>query len=204
MKFVIVNDLLDAFDFDAFERALLTLKQNQPIRVPQYDLKSRSLTPQTLTLQPLDVILIEGILTLHQPQIIQLLNMKIFIDVDSDIRLSRRVQYLTDSEKGLGRDFGAVLEEYCKFVKPSFEEFVQPTKKRADLVIPNGYENIKACDLIVQHIVDLLSHGIGTGTGSDVLRKNGVVSDVVLSAKLVDDEPMSRPRSGSAFKDLLP
>ncbi|KAK8619051.1 hypothetical protein V6N13_133020 [Hibiscus sabdariffa] len=90
-----------------------------------------------------------GILVFHDQRVRNLMNMKIFVDTDDDVRLSRRIKQDTVER---GRDVSSVLEQYAKFVKPAFDDFVLPSKKYADVIIPRGGENHVAIDLIVQHI----------------------------------------------------
>ncbi|CDY50103.1 BnaC01g43510D [Brassica napus] len=98
---------------------------------------------------PSDVILLEGILLFHDPRVRGLMNMKIFVDTDADVRLARRIKRDTSQND---RDIGTVLDQYSKFVKPAFDDFILPTKKYADIIIPRGGDNHVAIDLIVQHI----------------------------------------------------
>ncbi|PPR97765.1 hypothetical protein GOBAR_AA22901 [Gossypium barbadense] len=102
-----------------------------------------------LIVNPSDVIILEGILIFHDPRVRELMNMKIFVDTDADVRLARRIRRDT---VGKSRDIGAVLDQYSKFVKPAFDDFILPTKKYADIIIPRGGDNHVAIDLIVQHI----------------------------------------------------
>ncbi|KAG5529999.1 hypothetical protein RHGRI_030386 [Rhododendron griersonianum] len=98
---------------------------------------------------PSDVIILEGILIFHDPRVRDLMNMKIFVDTDADVRLARRIRRDTVEK---GRDINTVLDQYSKFVKPAFDDFILPTKKYADIIIPRGGDNHVAVDLIVQHI----------------------------------------------------
>ncbi|KAG6790860.1 hypothetical protein POTOM_007029 [Populus tomentosa] len=102
-----------------------------------------------IVVNPSDVIILEGILIFHDPRIRELMNMKIFVDTDADVRLARRIRR-DIVEKG--RDIATVLDQYSKFVKPAFDDFILPTKKYADIIIPRGGDNHVAIDLIVQHI----------------------------------------------------
>ena len=107
-------------------------------------------------MHPGDVIIFEGILTLAMDNVRDLLNMKIFVDTDDDVRLARRIRRDTCDR---GRDVNGVLEQYTKFVKPMFDMYVSPSKKHADVIIPwAGGENGVAIDLIVQHIRSKLGH----------------------------------------------
>ncbi|KAK9037302.1 hypothetical protein V6N11_022218 [Hibiscus sabdariffa] len=128
------------------------LRRGQPVSIPSYDFKThKSIDPSRLV-NPADVIILEGILVLHDSQVRNLMNMKIFVDIDSDVRLARRIQRDTVER---GRNISNVLDQYSRFVKPSFEEFILPSKKFADIIIPRG-DNDVAVDLIVQHILTKL------------------------------------------------
>jgi uridine kinase len=120
-----------------------------PVEIPVYDFVSHSRVKQTQSVYGADVILLEGILIFHKPELRAMFDMKIFVDVDADTRLARRV--IRDINQR-GRDVMGVLRQYEKFVKPSFEEYIFPTKKYADVIIPRGSDNLVAINLLVQHI----------------------------------------------------
>ena len=144
----------DSFDKELIIQSLRDLSHGKTIQVPTYDFRTHKRTKEKTTVHPSDVILFEGILILYEPVVRDLLNLKIFVDVDSDVRLSRRI--LRDmSERG--RTLESILKQYATFVKPCFEEFTLPTKKHADVIIPRGVENMVAINLIVQHISNILS-----------------------------------------------
>lgn len=147
----------DAFDTKLLSVTLKAILESKPVQVPKYDFKTHSRDPDMVTIFPADVVLLEGILVLYDPQIRELMHMKLFVDTDSDTRLARRV--LRDTQE-MGRDLDQVLNQYINFVKPAFEEFTLPTKKYADVIIPRGAENNVAIDLIVQHIKDILAGNI--------------------------------------------
>lgn len=144
-----------AFDKELMHKTLADIAQGKAVKLPKYDFKTHSRMKEEWTeLGSCDVILLEGILVFYHKEIRDLFNMKLFVDSDADTRLSRRV--LRDiSERG--RELESVLHQYITFVKPAFEEFCQPTKKYADVIIPRGHENTVAIDLIVQHIQDILN-----------------------------------------------
>lgn len=143
----------DAFDTELLLSCMEKLKAGEAVDIPTYD-KATHREVATRKVNPADIIILEGILVLHEPRVRDLMNMKIFVDTDSDLRLARRIQRDTIDK---GRDIQAVLNQYDKFVKPGFEEFVHPTKKYADIIIPRGADNEVAIDLIVQHIRTKLS-----------------------------------------------
>ncbi|KAI6700763.1 hypothetical protein NL676_015087 [Syzygium grande] len=139
----------DAFNTELLLSCMEKLKLGREVSIPGYDFKSHRSTEAACKVNPSDVIILEGILVLHDPRVRDLMNMKIFVDTDSDIRLARRIQRDTIER---GRDIQGVLEQYDRFVKPSFDEFILPSKKFADVIIPRGGDNDVAIDLIVQHI----------------------------------------------------
>ncbi|VDP36391.1 unnamed protein product [Soboliphyme baturini] len=106
-----------------------------------------------LKIEPADVLLVEGILVLYCSEIRDVLDMKLFVDIDADTRLSKRV--LRDINER-GRDLETILYQYLHYVKPAYEEFCLPTKKYADVIIPSGGNNPVALQLIVQHIQEIL------------------------------------------------
>ncbi|KAF6137195.1 hypothetical protein GIB67_030959 [Kingdonia uniflora] len=138
----------DAFNTELLLSCMEKLKLGEAVEIPNYDFKKHKMLPSR-KVNPSDVIILEGILVLHEPRVRDLMNMKIFVDTDSDLRLARRIQRDTVQR---GRDIQSVLNQYAEFVKPSFEEFILPSKKYADIVIPRGGDNDVAIDLIVQHI----------------------------------------------------
>ncbi|CAN1134004.1 Uridine kinase-like protein 3 [Linum perenne] len=140
----------DAFDNDQLLSVMEKLRRGQAVDIPKYDFKSyKSDVFPARRVNPSDVIILEGILILHDSRIRDLMNMKIFVDIDADVRLARRIRRDTGEK---GRDIATVLDQYSKFVKPAFDDFILPTKKYADIIIPRGGENHVAIDLIVQHI----------------------------------------------------
>ncbi|MCD7449771.1 Uridine kinase-like protein 5 [Datura stramonium] len=139
----------DAFNTELLLSCMENLKHGRAINIPNYDFKEhRSIEPPRVV-NPSDVIILDGILILHDPRIRDLMNMKIFVDSDSDVRLARRIRRDTLERN---RNIQNVLDQYAKHVKPGFEDFIHPTKKYADVIIPRGADNDVAIDLIVQHI----------------------------------------------------
>ncbi|CAL5063507.1 unnamed protein product [Urochloa decumbens] len=126
------------------------LKRALPVNVPIYDFKKhRRCSESFRKVNASDVIILEGILVFHDQRVRNLMDMKIFVDTDADIRLARRIRRDTVER---GRDISSVLDQYGRFVKPAFDDFVLPSKKYADVIIPRGGDNHVAVDLIVQHI----------------------------------------------------
>ncbi|XP_078175478.1 uridine/cytidine kinase UKL1, chloroplastic-like [Carex rostrata] len=140
----------DAFDTEQLLECMNQLKCCQSVNVPIYDFKNhRRCSESFRKVNASDVIILEGILAFHDQRVRDLMDMKIFVDTDADIRLARRIRRDTVER---GRDVNSVLEQYGRFVKPAFDDFVLPTKKYADVIIPRGGDNHVAIDLIVQHI----------------------------------------------------
>lgn len=140
----------DAFDFEALRSTLATMKTHCPVSVPMYDFARHCrVEDNAAELDAADVIIVEGILTFYDPEIRNLMHMKIFVDEDADICLSRRI---TRDVECRGRSVASILEQYTRFVKPAFERFILPTKRYADIVVPRGGDNLVAIDLIIKHI----------------------------------------------------
>ncbi|XP_045836183.1 uridine-cytidine kinase-like 1 isoform X5 [Meles meles] len=139
----------DAFDFDLIVSTLKKLKQGKSVQVPVYDFTTHSRKKDWKTLYGANVIIFEGIMAFADKALLELLDMKIFVDTDSDIRLVRRLRR-DISERG--RDIEGVIKQYNKFVKPAFDQYIQPTMRVADIVVPWGSGNTVAIDLIVQHM----------------------------------------------------
>uniref|UniRef100_V9L4S4 uridine/cytidine kinase n=1 Tax=Callorhinchus milii TaxID=7868 RepID=V9L4S4_CALMI len=147
----------DAFDNDLTLKTLKDILDGKTVKVPTYDFVTNSRLAETVTVYPADVVLFEGILMFYNQAIRDLFHLKLFVDTDSDVRLSRRV--FRDMKRG--RDLEQILTQYTTFVKPAFEEFCLPTKKYADVIIPRGVDNMVAINLIVQHIQDIPNREVG-------------------------------------------
>ncbi|XP_057557807.1 uridine-cytidine kinase-like 1 isoform X2 [Hippopotamus amphibius kiboko] len=139
----------DAFDFDLIISTLKKLKQGKSVKVPIYDFTTHSRKKEWKTLYGANVIIFEGIMAFADKTLLELLDMKIFVDTDSDVRLVRRLRRDIGER---GRDIEGVIKQYNKFVKPAFEQYIQPTMRVADIVVPRGSGNAVAIDLIVQHV----------------------------------------------------
>jgi uridine kinase len=129
------------------------LKKWQPVELPIYDFTHHSRTEKFLHIEPQKVILVEGILILTEPELRALMDVKIFVDTDPDVRLIRRM--LRDiSERG--RTAETVINQYLKTVRPMHLEFVEPSKRYADVIIPEGGFNTVAMDMVIARIESLL------------------------------------------------
>ncbi|XP_054806338.1 uridine/cytidine kinase UKL1, chloroplastic-like, partial [Prosopis cineraria] len=140
----------DAFDTEELVDCISKLKSGQSVRVPVYDFKTHQQSSDKYTLvNASEVTILEGILVFHEQRVRDMMNLKIFVDTDADLRLARRIRRDTVDR---GRDVQSVLEQHSKFVKPASDDFILPTKIFADIIIPRGKENVVAVDLIVRHI----------------------------------------------------
>ncbi|XP_033931743.1 uridine-cytidine kinase-like 1 isoform X2 [Pseudochaenichthys georgianus] len=139
----------DAFDFELLVTVLRKLKKGKSIKVPVYDFTSHGRRKEWKTVYGANVVIFEGILAFANKELLKLLDMKVFVDTDSDIRLIRRLKRDISLR---GRDISGIIKQYNKFVKPAFEQYIEPTVQAADIVVPRGGENFVALDLIVQHV----------------------------------------------------
>jgi len=131
------------------------LKAQRPIYLPIYDFKTHTRTDQTTVIQPQSIIIVEGILIFAEPDLRSLFDVKIFVDTDPDIRFIRRLQR-DIAERG--RTTESVIHQYLTTVRPMHLEFVEPSKRYADVIIPEGGLNIVAMDMVVARL-ETLFHG---------------------------------------------
>ena len=143
----------NAFDTDLLIEHLKLLKQGQSIEHPVYSYKTHLREDYTETSNPSRVIIVEGILIFENKELRDLMDIKIFIDADADTRLSRRI--VRDLETR-GRSLDTILEQYFTTVKPMHEEFVEPSKKFADIIVPKGGENTVALNMVFEQINSIL------------------------------------------------
>ncbi len=143
----------NSLDNEMLVRHILLLKEGKPVDVPIYDFSTHSRTEKTFVVQPRPVILVEGILIFTEPELRQLFDVKIFVDTDSDIRFIRRLQR-DISERG--RTTESVIKQYQSTVRPMHMEFVEPSKRYADLIIPEGGFNTVALDMVVARVETML------------------------------------------------
>jgi len=145
----------DAIDFKLLNSHLKDLKENKAIEQPVYSYItcSRSKT-ETITVEPADVIIIEGILIFTHPELRKQLDIKIFVDADDDDRLMR---VMARDIKERGKDVDWVIERYSRTVKPMYLQFIEPSKRYADIIIPQGGHNKVAIDVISATIEKALS-----------------------------------------------
>ena len=139
----------EAFETEMMVEHLRLLKQGRSVHCPVYDFKVHNRSKETELIVPKPVILVEGILIFAEPALTELMDMKVFVDTDADVRLARRV--LRDTEER-GRTVRSVVDQWQATVKPMHEKYVEPSKKNADIIVPEGGRNKVALELIVGHI----------------------------------------------------
>ncbi|XP_052685835.1 uridine-cytidine kinase-like 1 isoform X2 [Crassostrea angulata] len=139
----------DAFDFDLLIKTLRRLKEGKKVEVPIYNFVTHGREKHSKTIYGANVVIFEGIMSFVNKDLLKLLDMKIFVETDSDIRLARRLRR-DIAERG--RELEGVLKQYNKFVKPAFDYYIEPTMSHADIIVPRGGENQVAIDLIVLHV----------------------------------------------------
>src|SRR5690554_3759915 len=126
-------------------RHIQALLQGYKVEVPVYDFELHTRKEETISAEPSKVILIDGILIFSEPELLKLMDVKIFVDTDDDVRLLRRLK--RDIEQR-GRSVESVLNQYEKFVRPMHLEFVEPSKRYADIIIPRGGKNKVALEMV--------------------------------------------------------
>ena len=139
----------EAFETEMMVEHLRLLRQGRSIHCPVYDFTVHNRSKETELIVPRPVILVEGILIFAVPELVELMDMKVFVDTDADVRLARRV--IRDVEQR-GRTVRSVVEQWQATVKPMHEKYVEPSKKNADIIVPEGGRNKVALELIVGHI----------------------------------------------------
>ena len=143
----------DSLETDLLIEHIRQLKAGNPVELPIYDFKTHSRTAKTIRVEPQPVILVEGILIFAEPELRRMFDVKIFVDTDPDIRFIRRLQR-DISERG--RTVESVIAQFQNTVRPMHLEFVEPSKRYADVIIPEGGFNIVAMDMVVARVRSLL------------------------------------------------
>ena len=139
----------DAFDWKLLIRQVNDLRQGKAIEQPTYSYILSNRLPETIHVEPKPVIIIEGIMTLINKKLRDMMDLKIFVDCASDERLIRNIQRDTIDR---GRTVSMVVERYLEVLKPMHEQFIEPTKRYADLIIPQGGENVKGIRILCDYI----------------------------------------------------
>ena len=143
----------DAVDFNKMGEDLQLLMADETVQIPIYDFNTHTRTDETLTIGNHHIIVLEGILALFDEKIRNMMDIKLYVDTPDDIRIIRRIK--RDINKR-GRTFESVIEQYYNTVRPMHQQFVEPSKKFANIIIPEGAHNKVAIDIIRTKIVSIL------------------------------------------------
>lgn len=144
-----------AFDTELMIQHVEELIQYRSIEKPVYDYAAHTRSSQIVLQEPKEVIIVEGILILEDARLRDLMDIKVYVDTDDDIRIIRRIK--RDMEER-GRTLDSVIQQYLSVVKPMYHQFIEPTKKYADLIIPEGGQNQVAIDLMTTKISSILNN----------------------------------------------
>ena len=139
----------DAFDTGLMIRDIQALQRGETVHSPTYDYTVHNRAAETVEVRPAKVVLVEGILIFVDPVLRSLMDIKIFVDTDADVRILRRI--VRDVKKR-GRSLDSVVQQYLTTVKPMHEQFVEPSKRYADLIVPEGGKNAVALEMIIQRV----------------------------------------------------
>lgn len=139
----------DAFDTDLMIRDIQALRRGETVHCPVYDYTIHDRSGETVEVRPTKVIIVEGILIFENQALRDLMDIKIFVDTDADVRILRRI--MRDVKKR-GRSLDSVVKQYLTTVKPMHEQFVEPSKRYADIVVLEGGHNLVALDMIIGRI----------------------------------------------------
>ncbi|MDR6225929.1 uridine kinase [Desmospora profundinema] len=143
-----------AFDNELLIQHLHQLLRREPIEKPVYDYSLHTRAPKRVTIHPKDVIIMEGILILEDEGLREMMDIKVFVDTDADVRILRRLER---DMKTRGRSLDSVIQQYLTVVRPMHQQFIEPSKRYADLIIPEGGYNQVAVDLLVNQIRTIVS-----------------------------------------------
>lgn len=139
----------DSFESDKMAQDVKRLLAGEPIDMPTYDYCNHNRSKETIRIEPKTVIIMEGILILENRALRDLMDIKIYVDTDADERLMRRIKR---DMLERARSIESILEQYTNTVKPMHEEFVEPSKRHADIIIPRGGENMPGIDMLITYL----------------------------------------------------
>ena len=139
----------DSYETELLTEHLAALRRGETVQIPTYDFSIHDRTDETITVCPSSVIIVEGILLFFHPELRDLMDIKVFVDCDADVRILRRIMR---DVKERGRTLESVINQYLATVKPMHEAFVEPSKRFADIIIPTSDRNPVALDMLVNRI----------------------------------------------------
>ena len=145
----------DAFDWPLVREQVSALCEGRTVEMPQYDFTVHNRKDERVTVEPGKVVVVEGILALFDDVVAEMLDLKLYVETDADVRILRRIRRDVVER---GRDLEGVIDQYLSTVKPMHEQFVRPTKKEADLIIPEG-ANDTAVELLRERVLDVVEDG---------------------------------------------
>lgn len=140
-------DQPDAFDTDQLIEAVRALKKGRSVVCPVYDYSIHDRSEKTITVKPARVIIVEGILIFENKELCSLMDIKVFVDADADVRILRRI---VRDVRDRGRSLESVVNQYLSTVKPMHEKYVEPSKRNADIIVPEGGHNKVALELLME------------------------------------------------------
>ena len=139
----------DAFDSDLFYEHIVALKQGKSVEIPVYDYTIHNRSEETILINPTPVIVLESIMLFVEKVLCDLMDIKVFVDTDADVRILRQI---VRDVKERGRSLESVIGQYLTTVKPMHEQFVEPSKRRADIIVPEGGENQVALEMLIERV----------------------------------------------------
>ncbi len=145
----------DAFDMPLLVAQINQLMHRKAVEMPVYDFTEHTRSSQTIHVEPADIIILEGILVLADENLRNLMDIKVYVDTDDDIRFIRRLER---DLKERGRSLDSVIDQYLATVKPMYHQFIEPTKRYADIIVPEGGENNVAIDMLTTKMRSVLAN----------------------------------------------
>ena len=142
-------DQPDAFDTDQLIEAVRALKKGRQVVCPVYDYSIHDRSEKTVTVKPARVVIVEGILIFENKELCDLMDIKVFVDADADVRILRRI---VRDVRDRGRSLESVVSQYLNTVKPMHEKYVEPSKRNADIIVPEGGHNKVALELLMERV----------------------------------------------------
>ena len=149
-------DQPDAFDTDQLIEAVRALKKGRSVVCPVYDYSVHDRSDETITVKPARVVIVEGILIFENKELCDLLDIKVFVDADADVRILRRI---VRDVRDRGRSLESVVNQYLNTVKPMHERYVEPSKRNADIIVPEGGHNKVALEMVMERVRAHLERG---------------------------------------------
>jgi uridine kinase len=145
----------DAFDMPLLVAQINQLMHRKAVEMPVYDFTEHTRSSKTIHVEPADIIILEGILVLADEELRDLMDIKVYVDTDDDIRFIRRLER---DLKERGRSLDSVIDQYLATVKPMYHQFIEPTKRYADIIVPEGGENNVAIDMLTTKMRSVLAN----------------------------------------------